>query len=204
MNYEDAVLDFLSKEENLLIALEVSERIEQLKIRLHEEFWFTFRSALQDTLTQSRWSNEWEVRMTVREALLKDYASCLLVPRSIQRDQRYLRFGLQQGTRSQDYPLSYGIVWNKALGTELNIKEVDVLADKLRKEGFRSDSWWIGYKYLNYYPPRKEFLLRMAANRDEFIQEMIELLRALFEGKYPLIEGANAALGDFVDTEAAC
>ena len=49
MNYEDAVLDFLSKEENLLIALEVSERIEQLKIRLHEEFWFTFRSALQDT-----------------------------------------------------------------------------------------------------------------------------------------------------------
>jgi len=202
MNYEDAVLDFLSKEENLLIALEVSERIEQVKIRLHKEFWITFRSALQDTLTQSRWSNEWEVRMI--GAPLKDYAKCVLVPQSVRQGQRYLRLALPQGTRSSDYRLHYGVLWNKALGTELNIKEVDVLADKLRKEGFRSDSWWIGYKYLNYYPPRKEFLLRMAASKDEFIQEMIELLWALFEGKYPLIEGANAALGDFVDTEAAC
>ena len=127
MNYEDAVLDFLSKEENLLIALEVSERIEQLKIRLQEEFWITFRSALQDTLTQSRWSNEWEVRMI--GALLQDHAKCDLVPRSVRQGQRHLRLALQQEPRRSDYHLYYGVCWNKALTTELNIKEVDALTD---------------------------------------------------------------------------
>ena len=45
----------------------------------------------------------------------------------------------------------YGVCWNKALGTELNIKEVDALADKLGKEGFKSSSLWIG-SILSGYP----------------------------------------------------
>jgi len=59
----------------------------------------------------------------------------------------------------------------------------------------------VGYKYLKYYPSRKKFLLRMAVSKDEFVQEMAELFWALFEDKYPLIEAANRALGDFVDRE---
>jgi len=142
MNYEEAVLDFLSKEENLPIALEVSDRIEQLKIRLHEEFWFTFRNALQDALAKSQRANDWQVRMTDRDGLLKDYAKCWLVPRSFRQGQRYLRLALEQGARSLDYPLYYGVHWNRALKTELNVEEIGALADKLKRDSDQIVGGW--------------------------------------------------------------
>ena len=195
MNYEDAVLEFLAREENLLIAVEISERLEQLKVKLHKEFWFGLHSTLQEKLAQSEQSSKWEVWLTEEEELLDNWAGCGIEPISTTEVQRYLSVMLQQGARGSGYPLYYGIVWNTPLKTELNIEEVTALADELKEEGFKpGGQWWIGLKYLNYYPTRIEFLLQMATSKDDFVKEIAHTVWKLFEDKRPLIEAANRAL----------
>lgn len=196
MNYEDAVLEFLAREENFLIAVEISERMEQLKAKLHKEFWFGLDSTLREKLAQSEQSARWEVDMTEENKLLDNWAWCWIAPISTTLEgQRYLSVMLQQGARGSGYPLYYGIVWNTELKTELNIEEVTALADELKEEGFEpGGQWWIGLKYLNYYPTSVEFLLQMATSKDDLVEEIAHTVWKLFEDTRPSIEAANRAL----------
>ena len=49
MDYTEAALDFLAQEENLIVALEIADLVEQLRPKLHKEFWSAFYETLQDT-----------------------------------------------------------------------------------------------------------------------------------------------------------
>jgi len=49
-------------------------------------------------------------------------------------------------------------------------------------------------RYLDLAPRSKEFVLRMVAGKHILVEEMADLLWALFESKRTLIEAANRAL----------
>ena len=113
IDYERAVLEFLFTEENLPIALEVSKLVEQLRKKVHVEFWLAFRDALERRLGQSRWGTDWDIWMTAKDQLLADWASCKLTPQRVSTDQLFIRPCLQQGGSRYDYYLHYGLVWNQ-------------------------------------------------------------------------------------------
>jgi hypothetical protein len=62
-------------------------------------------------------------------------------------------------------------------------------------EGFDTTyNSWLGKQILDLVPRSKEFMLRMVAGTHIVIEEMADLLWALFESKRTMIEAANRAL----------
>lgn len=193
MDYTDAVLEFLAREENLPIALEIADLVEQLKPWLHQEFWFAFRDRLQDLLVQSEWANSWVVQMTDRSGFLSNYAACFLVPSPDSRGRHYLRVALQQSTPRESYRLCYGTLWNMRSSTRPNFERVTDLVQELQQQGFQSNDLWLGYRYLDHYLESRDFMLRMATDRQDYIEGLFQTLWMFFEDKLEQIQAVNQA-----------
>jgi hypothetical protein len=195
IDYERTVLEFLFTEENLPIALEVSKLVEQLRKEVHVEFWLAFRDALEETLSRSECVDSWETWMTAKDQLLADWASCKLTPQRVSTDQLFIRPCLQQGSSRYDYYLHYGLVWNQPVKGDHGIDQVADLVSRLSASGFSTrEDWWVGSKNLDYCLGSDAFLLRMAMDREGFVDELVQTLWVLFENNYDLIQAANRAL----------
>ena len=183
MDYTEAALEFLAKEENLPIALEVTGLVEQLKQKLHKEFWSALYDKLEDTLANSQWANAWTIEMPEDDELLSNNAKCSLVPSPDSRGRHYLGVVLEQGTRVDSYSLYYGIHWNESPGERSNTEQVTALADELQRQRYRPSGSWLGYKYLGHRVEANDTMLRMVTDRQEFVAEIVQKIWALFEEK---------------------
>jgi hypothetical protein len=62
-DYETVVVDFLSRKENIRVALEIGERIDQVKWKLAMDFWTALQESLASFLKDSDLSARWEMRV---------------------------------------------------------------------------------------------------------------------------------------------
>jgi hypothetical protein len=76
-----------------------------------------------------------------------------------------------------------------------NNTEIKNLKANLVTAGFRaSPPWYIGMKYLNFYPRRNQFLLDMAQRGEELILQIAQFFWAFFEEMRNTVMQINAVL----------
>ena len=195
MSYTDAVVDFLSKRQNLVLALEIVDQLELVKDKFQIEFWLALGEAMKTRLKRAK-SKQWEIEMPDEADLCANWVGCSLYPLTVSDDQYYLGVGFQQVTPdSGGYHFRYGIWWCDEVSKKAAaVKQARTLIDKLAKEGFKSNNWWIGRKDTKLVPRGKDFMLRMVTNKQALVDEMAQLLWELFQDNCASIEAANLAL----------
>jgi len=87
MDYDTALIDFLSQEENLPFILELSEKVVQVKDKLHLKFWEKIETQLRKRLKESSFKTDW--RLKLDKNLFSSWSGIYLspiapVPKSIQ------------------------------------------------------------------------------------------------------------------------
>lgn len=200
MSYEDAAIQFLATEENLPMALEIADIVNRMKPRLHREFWQSLHDNLSQRLAQSDKYGRWQVGFNFGtiDKYNQDWFSCSLWPLYIERDKHYFRLELQHGSSSSGYPLRYGFTRSHPDNRtkEDGLDEISKLSKAIQSDGFRESEWfwYIGIKFLDYACTEKAFLLRMANEKELFIDEMAQMMWDLFETHYDLLEDAHRAL----------
>jgi hypothetical protein len=195
-DYKDAAVQFLSKPENLEVALDVAELLEDVKDKLVLEFWHKLKERVSEKLSEPL---TWSFKLDSDEELLKGrYPGLDCVPGIAPNAQHFLRFRLEQGGDK----ISQGVCWNVEMKTPFDklsegVPQLRRIRDRLQpSEGYSSkvNTWWVGYKYLNNSQRLREktSLLRMQAGTlaNEVADEFVELAKGLQK----LVEEANSAL----------
>ena len=194
-DYRDAVVEFLSKPENLEVALEIAELVEDVKDKLVREFWHAVKSKVCESQNKLP---TWSVKLDSDEQLKRNYSGLRCVPDTASKAQQYLGFRI-----SQEGGMIYqGVCWNKEMETpfdELSKKlpELSVIRDRLlqlSKEYAKSTKWWIGWKYLNNGQGLKEKMTLLRIRGGGLATDVADEFLQLVEKMREPVEEANSGL----------
>ena len=195
-DYKDAAVQFLSKPENLEVALEVAELVEEVRDKLVLEFWHTLKSKVCES--QSKLPT-WSVKLDSDEDLLKGgYRGLRCVPDATSKAPHYLGFRITQGGGT----IYQGVCWNEEMKTPLDdlSKKVSQLTAirkrllELSKEYAKADTWLIGWKYLNNGQGLREKVTLLRIRGGGLATDVADEFLLLVEKVRELVEEANSRL----------
>lgn len=194
MTYENEILTFLSKPENIEISLEISEYVEKIKPYLLEKFWLTFANTLRSRLNQSDYYDTWEIMDSFHNGILQSYTTCSISPFVPGMEKiNLLSVSLQHSTPQKSYSLHYGIGWTKNPVREKNLG-VEELYKVLPSNQQSNTDWWPSITYTHYSIYGKEGLIRLATNPDDFVAEIADLVWDFFVRLEPTLSNINHQL----------
>ena len=192
-DYESAVTDFLSRPENLELALDIESELPAVRERLINKFWAGLAEKIRERLSGE---NSWLVEEDPRE----DYIS--LRPSHQQPEARTPQFAItMENVRGNGYGY-YGLHWNRKVGDSERAKLCAVVPEVakllalqvLQGQGWkRPEEWWAAWKYLDINPITKTNLMRIAKG-DPVGAEVAHTLIEIFEQVSDHVISANGAL----------
>jgi hypothetical protein len=148
-DYESAVMEFLRQPENLETALEIAERVQDLKVRLILDFWRTLRDKIRGERDLPGWCFELDTEMYKAA----HWSGLTLQPAL--KGELYLRLALVQEPKG----LRAGVVWNKEnredLGTfSEKYPELKGLLKCLAEwePAVKPSTWWLSFSYVHPHP----------------------------------------------------
>jgi hypothetical protein len=194
-DYRDAVVEFLLKPENLGVALEIAELVEDVKHKVYLEFWHGLKTKVSEN--QSKLAC-WSVKLDSDEQLKRNYSGLDCVPDIAPRAQRYLRFRVTQETGM----IYQGVRWNREMKTPFDelsekVPQLTAIRDRLQelsKEYSKPDSWWIGWKYLNSRQGLREKMTLLHIRGGGLATDVADEFLLLVEKMRELVEEANSRL----------
>jgi hypothetical protein len=177
MEYQDQILEFLKKPENLSIALEVMKHLEEMRPYLHQAFWKDIQKGFEARLENSTFADRWIIdtwgnfegaycNLRIRIKSIPDTfkGTCLSV-------------GLMQGNQ-KDYQLHYGLIWDGKDGRLApNSAAYQTLMMLSKTAGFYEkdqNQWWPACRYLGIFLRSYEFMQRYGIQPTEFIGGLVE------------------------------
>lgn len=175
MSYEDAILDFLAKPENLPIALEVAEYVEKLKDSMLEKFWLEFAAQLEGRFDEAKHAPDWKFRKTNTDNLLDKWTRCAISPnRPASAAPAYTEVCFEHNGRGWGYRFYLGVRWTKPVEKIDPFPSLERLRKVMLKHGLKkSSSWGPGWKWTPFYAHGETFLIRMGNDPEKFVAEMV-------------------------------
>lgn len=193
MNEEQAVLDFFSQAENLPLALSVADLVDDIRMRLNNNFWLTTRARVDQLIAEQglAWHSELTEDRNTENCLVGTY----LQPSSGARV--YLRPFMEQQLMGDAFRIYCGLMWSVAPAPEqLRLPAVTALSEALLTRGFKSNESFLAWQWTGLYPRRKNFLMNFSEHQENLMEQVMELWRGLLIEHGNLLEAANSALNE--------
>ena len=194
MDYEEAVSEFLSRKENFRLALEVAERMDDVKARKQIAFWEQAYTLLQTKLQNSPRSDSWIVDSAAEEDLLREDCGIYFIQKRFQDMPGSLYFGLTHYEHGRYY-VYHRLAWEEEPRTQDQItEEVGRLRDALKADGWRSSKWSVGWKHIRAFDSHKSFLLELVERSEELAESCAEAFWEFFCSRAEDAAKANLSL----------
>ncbi|HIP73425.1 MAG TPA: hypothetical protein EYH05_18765 [Anaerolineae bacterium] len=202
--FNDPILDFIARPENLELALEVSDYVKEIKKKYHKLFWQQAYQELNERIKNNAYDSSWIVTPVSENKLFSTYTGCSIRTHASlnHSNHSWLRASLSQANKNSQFRLYYGFQWTEKAKEKISgLDIIRTMADELAKAGFKDDSWWLGWKWLSYHIYSKTFLVRMSQNPSLLVKEVIDPFWSEFEKRRVQIETVNQALSHPTDND---
>jgi len=194
MDYDEAVIEFLSQKENLRLGFEIAERVPEVKRQIEIRFWHMCFDKLTSELAASKWAATWSVKIDDDNDLTKEEYGVNLVPSQPGGDDQTFVYYLTNWT-STTLNLCVGIYLASEdridRRTEPAIRE---LCETLSSMDYNGSKWSAARKEVASHGGANEFLLDLAERSEELAVESVDILWAMFEQTVIEVEKANRQL----------
>ena len=170
MDYQEQILAFLQQPGNLLVALEVVEHLEALRLRFYQSFWKEVDQALETYLEKSDSRDRW-----------------VFYGGGTKFDQNYRTSGIYIKSRPEAFQGSYLSVLRKRprrINTDCSMAYAGLKTGQLQTARFfkslmaesrsagvptpKQFVWWPAINYLDIYLRSDDFLRQYGLQRAEF------------------------------------
>ncbi len=191
MSVSSEIEDFLTRKENLKVALEVADYVEEMKRQTHRDFWDALNHELA-LRVESELPGRWVYTPFNLRRLRNDWETTyfkMVIPKKDPAPQ-LLHFGLGQDSRVANFRLYCGVYRHpsvKAITTTLRGLLVSINLANISND-------WVGWGHLPITPFTEEFINSVYNHRDEFIQASAQLIWEKFTRLLPEIEAVNQQL----------
>ena len=194
MPYDDEILEYLSKPENIVIAIKIYKYMERLMPNLLEKFWHQYAEKLNYRLSQSEYRDGWEIMGESGWLPVKPPTDQPISPVTASiLNVNLLMACLEHTKSSQNFRFQSGIRWTKEW-CEVGNPILSELRIKFRAYRFIENGWWPGLRLLDIYGYDEEFLKQMSGSPDEFVDEMVDNIWDSFVDLEPDLSATNAKL----------
>lgn len=196
MNYDHAVIEFLSLPENLPTAFEIAKRVDHVKNHLIVRFWRECRDQLNSRLHAADATDRWEVVLASDNKLISDRASCRIAYRSQTSGTMQVEAMLESGQRAANSRLYYGLHWSREIRDQREPAIVEELMTTVRSLGYvgEESAAWPLYIYFNCRLRDETFLLQFTSEPAQVVNEYTDVVWRFFEQIREPLEAANASL----------
>ena len=187
MNEEQAVLDFFSKKENLPLALNVANQVDNIRQKMNNDFWLALCKRIATT------APEWRVSITEDRNKKECLVGLHLQP---EEDQKiYLRPMMEQQYLGDTLRIYYGLMWSVTpMSEQKQLPTLQALSNSFQEAGFKNNESFLAWQWTSYYPRDMEFLLRFSTDADALLDEVSSLIENLLETCHENLQLANQAL----------
>lgn len=187
MNEEQAVLDFFSKKENLPLALNVANQVDNIRQKMNNDFWLALCKRIATA------APEWRVSITEDRNTKECLVGLHLQP---EEDQKiYLRPMMEQQYLGDTLRIYYGLMWSVTPTSEQKqLPTLQALSNSFQEAGFKNNESFLAWQWTSYYPRDMEFLLRFSTDADALLDEVSSLIENLLETCHENLQLANQAL----------
>jgi hypothetical protein len=185
------IKDFIAKRENLQLAMEVSDYINELKQETHRVFWEAMNIELMRLLEQEKLDN-WVFTRFNMNKLRSDWKDAYIS--FVQPDKNkpvpLLGFGIGQTSPESNFRLYGGVTKNKVLlGSFVKLRGLLSSVDITK-----SSDWWVGWDYFPIIPYTTEFIYQVHNNKEEYIKECAQFFWRIFLLLREEVENINLQL----------
>jgi hypothetical protein len=185
-SYDDAIVEFLGDKANIRLALEIAERIEEVKNTLDRTFWERLEQKILQKLTPPK---AWRIRL-YRERSSKEIDilnGLALFPEHPSKLYLYPCIA--------NLDLYCGIAWSREVRRPYQLQNATEFYQTLQDKGYQLDNYWIGYKTAGGGVKLKtnQMYVRIATD-DHLEEELASALVDLFEHMRTMIEDVNKAI----------
>lgn len=190
MNTSQEILNFLTKDENVGIALEVSQYIENLKRQTHHDFWVSMNQTLAMKL-ETELRGRWVLQKFPINQLRGDWKTASIQMRTNQENVPHLpHFQVGQDSQEKNYQLFCGVVQSRVDGVSLTALRGLLVSMGL---GFTSE-YWAGWGHLPVMAFTPEFISGVHNQRDAYVQKVANMVWERFDRVRPELEAINQEL----------
>ena len=185
MSYEEDVLNFLAKQENLHIAFEVADYVQKLKEDTQRKFWSAFSNQMRVRIENSDFREKWKFDPYPMSKLKANGKGCWLIPKAVNKSVPRLVF--QQSSHTDEYRLLFGLFWDYrgdfSHPVMLEMKQM-LIQRNLTKE----NEWWFGWNWYKYRAQGEVLIAKMHQDLENTIDEVVDDFWQFFLEFQPLIE----------------
>lgn len=194
MNINNEIYKLLIQPENLAMAMEISDYLDEIKYQTHFDIWSGINPALKGFLVESNYAKNWQLRPFKIKSLKKEWGKGYIYPISSNQETPLLEFAFGQAGKTNSYRLFYGVVFTK----DSQLKN-DLISTRLKGEiisqGLTLTSPnWPGWNYLPQIPYTHEFIVGMTTHKDTYIQNAAKMIWDMFINLAPHLDAVNQSL----------
>jgi hypothetical protein len=195
MTYQDKVLDYIAQPENLPVALEVADAVQQLREIIHRRFWPLFAQYVQLRLLNSEFAESWRYIPFPGTRLKKEYEGSYISPIQPKgTGSPFLHVMFGQGGRDGHYHFVTGVTWGRKLPDPNHPTLKDLKKELVSRKLTGAWDWWPGWRNLPYALEGGDFMVKFYHTPNEVVEELAEEYWQLFLDLRPVIEPINKAL----------
>jgi len=176
MDYEKAVVEFLSSKENLPFALEIAEKIESVKDKIQVEFWELVTKKLEEQMAGSPFAENWKVKSDKEESFLNNHVGVAIIP----AEAECISLTVKIKQVSSVCEIEKGIRWSSEFQDEITIDKLVKFKKEYELQGFKTTPWWLLHKGTGYKIRTDDFLIRLAHDLEGVTSQIADLVWEFF------------------------
>ena len=198
MDTNKPILDFLAETENLSLAFEISEYLDELKANLHISFWGAFNKKMHTRFSEFENLN-WRFIEIPRKSFRSQWKYSFIAPLHKPQAQPFVQLFFAQTNRDGKYTLLRGISWsswNKVPEgwTHPALETLHSRAISLGMTG--KGNQWIRFRDYPYQLEGLAFMQEMTKDMEAAVDKVFDDLWNSFIELRPLMEEINQAISE--------
>jgi len=104
---------------------------------------------------------------------------------------------MEQQINQGELQIYFGLIWSSTPTVDkLNLPEIATLRQALKHDGYRDNEGFLAWRWTNFYPRRKDFLLRFNSQREDLLSGATKIFSELLDRHADLLLAANRALAN--------
>jgi hypothetical protein len=197
LNPDKSIIEFLCRDENLSLAIEVADAIDAVDEHIELRFLNLMHETLSKRFKLSSMDRLWKLEMEVEQASkTRRYAGVYISPRN-NSPRNYLLYSLIVCRESSEYTLYYGLEWGGKSNEQpagFPTDESTPLVAFLEDREFDGSKWTLGWKIVGSFMNRKELLLALHQRGKELSATAVNDFWAFVESTTEMVTKTNASL----------
>jgi hypothetical protein len=198
MSIDTSIVEFLCRDENLALAMEVADAVDKVHKNIEGRFLDLLEAAITSGLKRRAFARRWTPQR-YHVDITRTYESYAGIYLNPLQGKSALGYGAILWREGAEYQIYYGLEWTGSQNSNeqpkgFPTKESGPLITFLDDHEFKRSKWTLGWKTVASFKSRKEMTLALHQRSGELVQTLVRDFLNFIEQTEAMVRATNQSL----------